>query len=68
MFMELKIELDEIQEGILNSIKDYYSKEYNRNFDSLENVIMFLIYENYLICEALKSEKESDKNENKDIV
>ncbi len=66
--MELKIELDEIQEGILNSIKDYYSKEYNRNFDSLENVIMFLIYENYLICEALKSEKESDKNENKDIV
>ena len=68
MFMELKIELDEIQEGILNSIKNYYSEEYSRNFDSLESVISFMILKDYLVCQAIKREKESDKNENKDIV
>jgi hypothetical protein len=66
--MELKIELDEIQEGILNSIKDYYTEEYSRNFDDMESVVAFLIYKEYLVCQAIKREKESDKNENKDIV
>ena len=66
--MELKIELDETREEILNSIRDYYTKQYNRNFANLESVIAFLIYKDYLIVEALKSGKESDKNENKDVV
>ena len=65
--MELKIELDEIQEEMLDSIKEYYTTEFNRKFVSLENIISFMIFKEYLICQ-IKSDKESDKNENKDIV
>ena len=65
--MELKIELDEMQKGMLDSIKEYFSTEFNHNFDSLESVISFMIFRDYLVCQ-IKSDKESDKNENKDIV
>ena len=65
--MELKIELDEMQKGMLDSIKEYFSTEFNHNFDSLESVISFMIFRDYLVCQ-IKSDKENDKNENKDIV
>ena len=66
--MELKIKLDKTRKEMLEDIRDYYINEYGFNFNGLQDVIQFLIYKDYLIVEALKSEKESDKNENKDIV
>ena len=66
--MELKIKLDKTRKEMLEDIRDYYINEYGFNFNKLQDVIQFLIYKDYIIVEALKSEKESDKNENKDIV